>query len=203
MLKKYCILIFLLLHFNALCQLDFIKYRGRTVSVLHKISVNDTYYHTYQNGIDSVFKVTFDNKKIGKSEDQFLNSLLNLVNKSENYILPIHKFFMEYEGKKTVIIKYFSFENSFLSNAHSIVLQLNNNNNNLEKSIPELSNIQTAIEYLKPDSFWAFYNQDKSNIPAIDAIKAQFKDAEGILDIDKLGSYLKTKPKELEKYCDF
>ena len=72
-----------------------------------------------------------------------------------------------------------------------------------QRDVKELSNIQTAIQYLKPSTFWAFYNQDKSNIPEIDQIKAQFKDSEGILDIDKLGAYLKTKPKALAKYCDF
>jgi hypothetical protein len=71
------------------------------------------------------------------------------------------------------------------------------------KQIPELSNIQTAIQTLKPDSFWAFYNSEPSGIKEIDAIKAKFKDTEGILDIDKLGAYLATKPKELEKYCDY
>jgi len=66
----------------------------------------------------------------------------------------------------------------------------------------DFDSIITAIQILKPDSFWAFYSQDTSDIPAIDKIKTQFKDAEGILDIDKLGAYLKTKPKELAKYCD-
>jgi hypothetical protein len=59
------------------------------------------------------------------------------------------------------------------------------------------------VQFLKSDSFWAFYKRDESEIPEIDIIKAQFKDSEGILDIDKLGAYLKTKPKELAKYCDF
>jgi hypothetical protein len=71
------------------------------------------------------------------------------------------------------------------------------------RELPELSNIQTTIQYLKSDTFWAFYNNDKKDIPEINAIKAQFKDNEGILDIDRLGAYLKTKPKSLEKYCDY
>ena len=44
---------------------------------------------------------------------------------------------------------------------------------------------------------------EKSEIKEIDAIKDQFKDSEGILDIDKLGAYLKTKPPALAKYCDY
>lgn len=67
----------------------------------------------------------------------------------------------------------------------------------------ELSNIQTAIQTLNPDAFWAFYNSEPSEIPEIDAVKSDFKTSEGILDIAKLGAYLKSKPKELEKYCDF
>jgi hypothetical protein len=69
--------------------------------------------------------------------------------------------------------------------------------------IPELSNVQAAIQFLKSDTFWAFNNLDQSGNKEIDAIKSQFKDSEGILDIDKLGAYLKTKPAALAKYCDF
>lgn len=57
-----------------------------------------------------------------------------------------------------------------------------------------LANIQFAIQALKPDAFWVFYNSEPSEIPEIDAIKAKYKTPEGILDIDKLGAYLKTKP---------
>jgi hypothetical protein len=71
------------------------------------------------------------------------------------------------------------------------------------KIIPELLNIQAAIQYLKSNAFWAFYNKLPSGYKEIDAIKSQFKDSEGILDIDKLGAYLKTKPAALAKYCDF
>jgi hypothetical protein len=73
----------------------------------------------------------------------------------------------------------------------------------MKKEIPELVNIKTVTQTLKPDSFWAFYNSEPSGIKEIDAIKANFKNTEGILDIDKLGAYLKTKPKALAKYCDY
>jgi len=59
------------------------------------------------------------------------------------------------------------------------------------------------FQIINPQTFWAFYNSESSTIKEIDKIKAQFKNAEGILDIDKLGTYLKTKPKALEKYCDY
>ncbi len=72
-----------------------------------------------------------------------------------------------------------------------------------ERKLDNLANIRYAIQVLKPDSFWAFYNQDKSDFSEIDAIKTRFKDAEGILDIDKLGAYLQAKPAVLSKYCDF
>ena len=73
----------------------------------------------------------------------------------------------------------------------------------MKKEIPELVNIKTVTQTLKTDSFWAFYSTEPSGIKEIDKIKARFKDSEGILDIDKLGAYLATKPKELEKYCDY
>ena len=73
------------------------------------------------------------------------------------------------------------------------------------KSVPN-SNIAVFFDFFRVinlDFYDKIGSQDKSDIPAIDQIKAQFKDSEGILDIDKLGAYLKTKPKELAKYCDF
>lgn len=46
-------------------------------------------------------------------------------------------------------------------------------------------------------------NSELSANEEIENIKAKYSSPEGILDIDKLGAYLATKPKELEKYCDF
>lgn len=100
-------------------------------------------------------------------------------------------FVKTYQMKDTTIIGVFTFEFFKKGKCWEV------------RKIPLLSNTQIVIHYLKPDSFWAFYNHDKSQFPEIDAIKSQFKDSEGILDIDKLGAYLKTKPKALEKYCDW
>jgi hypothetical protein len=77
-------------------------------------------------------------------------------------------------------------------------------NQKLILDIPErFQPIRNIFQTLKPDSFWAFYSTEPSGIKEIDKIKARFKDSEGILDIDKLGTYLATKPKDLEKYCDY
>jgi hypothetical protein len=57
---------------------------------------------------------------------------------------------------------------------------------------------------LKGPILMEFYKSvNNPKYPDINKIKSQFKDSEGILDIDKLGAYLKTKPAALAKYCDF
>ena len=195
-MKKIIIIIFALLSFNAISQ------NINVDRVVWDVRLNEPYFLNYQ--IKDSLKL-FTSKE-GQFTDKVEVELINIeptnpIDTTRNFILPIHKLTFNYGKNWISILKYKVMKDSILSN--SKVLLFEKELKWTLKSIPELSNIQTAIEYLKPDSFWAFYNQDKSSIPAIDAIKAQFKDAEGILDIDKLGSYLKTKPKELEKYCDF
>jgi hypothetical protein len=108
----------------------------------------------------------------------------------------------DYEDGVTALVKVYKMKDTTSIRAEVFVFYKKDKCWSL-RQIPELSNIQTAIQALKPDSFWAFYNSEPSGIKEIDAIKAKFKDADGILDIDKLGAYLATKPKELAKYCDY
>ena len=84
----------------------------------------------------------------------------------------------------------------------SKVFQINNETFK-EVAAEVVGQMYEAISILKTESFRAFLNPESTKYQEIDQIKAQFKDSEGILDIDKLGAYLKTKPKALAKYCDF
>jgi hypothetical protein len=57
---------------------------------------------------------------------------------------------------------------------------------------------------LKGPILMEFYKSvNNPKYPDINKIKSQFKNSEGLLDIDKLGAYLKTRPAALAKYCDF
>ena len=173
----------------------FITNFGGFKSLLKNVSypypLRNIEYCTY---FDDISNIQIDTTYIDKLIILRENALLD----TSNHIEYLHKFSFENAFDKYVILKYVlkkgnvkNFKNLILKNLNELSIE------------PSLTNIYSAFQILKPSTFWAFYNQDKSNIPEIDQIKAQFKDSEGILDIDKLGAYLKTKPKELAKYCDF
>jgi hypothetical protein len=49
----------------------------------------------------------------------------------------------------------------------------------------------------------AEYETPTSNYADLTSIAKQVKDTDGTLNLAKLGTFLATKPKELEKYCDY
>jgi hypothetical protein len=167
------------------------------------VRLNEPYFYEYQ-GKGTEIKV-FPSKLINDVTLTIASKYIKPnIDTARNFIYPIHKLAFDYDAQKTVIVKFSVVMDSVYSAEQTLLFQSNIKNSIWEeKLIPELSNIQTAIQTLKPDSFWAFYNSEPSGIKEIDKIKTQFKDSEGILDIDKLGAYLATKPKELEKYCDY
>jgi hypothetical protein len=199
MKNRYLFTIFILASLNGIAQEQNVK----VDEVIWNVRLNEPYMFNYQKN-DKVFKV-FPEKK---NEDISFNIATKFIKSgldtTKNFIYPVHKLSFNYDSKKVEIIKFaISIDSVFSSIQTLIFLQEYNSFIWQEKEISELINIQTAIQYLKPDSFWAFYNSEPSGIKEIDAIKTQFKDSEGILDIDKLGAYLATKPKTLAKYCDY
>lgn len=127
----------------------------------------------------------------------------NLSKKEKNIWRLDRILFFDYENGKVAIVKITMKKDSNILGTKSFLFKVENNKCWQNFINPQLNNILFSVQYIKPGLFWTFYNQNNSNIEAIDKIKSQFKDSEGILDIDKLGAYLRTKPKEMEKYCDF
>ncbi|RSC93663.1 hypothetical protein [Tenacibaculum singaporense] len=66
-----------------------------------------------------------------------------------------------------------------------------------------LSGVFAEISKLSNESFWQFYNSiDDPNFPEINKLKPSLKDANGVLNIEKLAQVLKENKASLAKYLD-
>ena len=191
----------------ALSQnINYSQFTGKKVDLTIKTRLNLPYYQDYiqSDGEPLIMSIQPDTSKVTESVE---TAILN-IEKSKyindvtlRHIKFIRKLIFSYQGKETCIVKFEIRKDTIFENTQIKVFQKTAIWQ--ETEIKEIENVRFAIQFLKSDSFWAFYKKDESEIPEIDSIKAQFKDSEGILDIDKLGAYLKTKPAALAKYCDF
>lgn len=121
-----------------------------------------------------------------------------LSNNSE--INLIHKLSFLHQKDTVEVVKY-TISNSIKNNV--IVLKKNIVLTKIGLSTT-LYDIAFVIKSLKNEKIlWAFIDDKKTNYPEIDLIKEKFKDENFTLNLSKLGVYLRTKPKEMEKYCDF
>lgn len=202
---KLLYVVLIILPYVTYCQ-DYRKFIGNKVQVTHSTRLNTPFYYDNILSNGEPLKVSINADTLKKE-----NSIYNLIISEEKnpftgdttsrHIEFSNELKFIFNLKEIIIVKYIVKQKDLVLKVSSKVFQKDIVWQ--EKQILELSNIQTTIQTLKPDSFWAFYNSDPSGIKEIDAIKAQFKDSEGILDIDKLGAYLKTKPPALAKYCDY
>ena len=152
-----------------------------------------------------VFYKYLDNTNTwAKSDSSFIKNL-DIITKSDTSSKPIFRFEWINGSSLYSVLKY-SIQ-SDLKNIIKVKLFKFESNNWVEVQSSPNPNVNVIFDFFKTISA-EFYNQisikeNNPNFPEIDNIKAQFKDSEGTLDIDKLGAYLKTKPKALAKYCDF
>jgi hypothetical protein len=207
MTKKIIIILFSLLvvQYSKGQSVDYRQFLGKSISATIPTRLNMTYFDDYiqENGEIlriSIFTDTLKNHH--NLEALILNSeRQNFARDTAKvFIKFVNKLSFNFQGKEIKIIKYVCETNKTFQ-VKSKVFQRNQNWQEIQ--IQDLLNIRLVIQSLKSDMFWAFYNKSPSGYKEIDSIKSQFKNSEGILDIDKLGAYLKTKPAALAKYCDF
>ena len=180
-------------------------YGQSTVAEAHfSMPLEQTHFRRYAHPIEDslVISSTIKDERITTNDKLELFIASKYPNETATHIWLFHKLTVSNLGEDYTIIKYQVLKDSISIEFKTVIFR--NEENQFKEANPNLfENIYNSIKYCKTETFRAFLNSEKTKLLAIDAIKAQFKDAEGILDIDKLGSYLKTKPKELEKYCDF
>ena len=166
--------------------------------------IEQTYFRRYANPIEDSLAIssTLKDERITANDKFELFLASNYPNDRASHIQLFHKLTVSNLGDDFIIVKYREIKDTISLKTISKVFQINNGTFK-EAAAEAVGQMYEAISILKTESFRAFLNPESTKYPEIDQIKAQFKDSEGILDIDKLGAYLKTKPKALAKYCDF
>jgi hypothetical protein len=171
---------------------NFSEFKSVPKQVQFSYPLRNVEYCEYFNDDTNIQNDTTDFGKVVLSKE---NLTTERVDSSLTYI---HKLKFGFNFRSIEILKYI-----VKLNENAITKSVWIEHGKEIEPISELQNLQYAIQCLRPKSFWSFYSSDDSGISEIDKIKSQFKTPEGILDIDKLGAYLKTKPIEFEKYCDY
>lgn len=108
----------------------------------------------------------------------------------------------DYEDGVFCIVKVKEMQDSLVKGVKSYTL-FKRNNCWESREVKDFDNIRYAIQVLKTGTLHAFYTKENSPNESIDKIKNDFKDVKGILDINKLGLYLKKRPLELKEFCDY
>ncbi|MEC3908210.1 hypothetical protein VOI54_14360 [Tamlana sp. 2201CG12-4] len=190
-MKKLLLILLMLLFVNTYSQ---INTEGKTVE------------GHFSYGLNSVSYCNFYEYKIYKNtelkENPFLQELQN--NYKDSVLFTSQDASGNYLKIKSVL--------KFLWNDENVIcINFNTVNNHGEKesqiytNISSLKIIQEIKEVLKLSnkSFWQFYNnENNSKYPEINKLKPLVKDANGILNIEKLGKVIKENKDSLSKYLD-
>jgi hypothetical protein len=166
--------------------------------------MEQTFFRRYANPIEDslVVSSTITDDRISADDKFELFLASKYPNEKATQIQLVHKLSSSNLGEDFITVKYLEIKDTLALGLFTKVFQVENE---AFKEVPnnKVGQLYEAIKFLKTEAFRSFLNPEPTDIPEIDKIKAQFKDAEGILDIDKLGAYLKTKPASLAKYCDY
>lgn len=166
------------------------------------------YYYKYQGKKNDFKLLKADTAYSNLPEGALIKSIALTPDVNKSFILPLHKLSFIFSGYQTSIIKFKVYRNGLWGEIKTLTFQRRggSDSNNWELvNVPELENIVYAIKVIKPEYFWDFKSLNgDSGIEAIDNINRDFVGLDkNTLNIARLGSYLKSKPKELEPYCDF
>jgi hypothetical protein len=166
--------------------------------------IEQTFYRRYSHPLEDSLVISSVMKDDRISNDDKFELFLasKYPKETATHIQLIHKLTSVNLGEEFITVKYREFKDT-LSLAYICKVFKNQATGFTEVPNDAVGYMFEAIKILKTETFRAFLNSDPTKLKEIDAIKTRFKDSEGILDIDKLGAFLATKPKELEKYCDY
>lgn len=190
-MKKLFFVLSILLFTNTYSQVDT---EGKTVEVHFSYGLNSVSYCNFYE-----FKI-YKNTKIEKNlflqelQNSYKDSVLSTSNDASGNYLKI----------KSVL--------KFLWNNENVIcVNFNTVNSNGEKENKIYTNISSlkiikeikGVLKLSNETFWQFYNnEDDSRYPEINKLKPLVKDANGVLNIEKLAKVLKENKGVLSKYLD-
>ena len=194
--------------FSAFSQ-DFSKFIGKDIDAVANFQFNQSQFYEYarysENSQDSVIvKLTEANTSesvlIAKYADLFLANKDSVVNQ----LVLISKLSLQLYHEEYIGIKYQTIQKQDTSKIAVFLIQKVRNNFSLVSKENQISEIITTTLQLKTEILSQFeYEEPSSKYEQLKPIAKAMKDLDGTLNLGKLSKYLKTKPKELEKYCDF
>jgi hypothetical protein len=145
--------------------------------------------------------------EISNYKEEELNSILNFIKSKqvENLsIVPIHKFSYLRNNKKIDFFKY-KIKNAVNGEVFKTEQFVVNNNNVslLEGKNSIVDNVFEIIRNLKSEAIIQFSNgENKSGFPEINKLKPLVKDANGVINIEKLAKVIKENKSTLSKYLE-
>lgn len=144
--------------------------------------------------------------EVGNYNETELDLVLNYVKKKQIEkvtISPIHKFSYLRDNKNVILFKYLAKSSSKEELRVEQLIQQNNSISLLEEKNKRDKNIFDIIKSLKSISVNQFSNgENDSKYPEINKLKPLVKDANGVLNIEKLVKVIKENRSSLAKYLD-
>jgi hypothetical protein len=199
---KNIVLLFLLAT-SANAQ-EFLRYVSKPMSALANFQYNSASYFTYSRYTENYEDSLITKVLIGKSIESFVsqaNKTILEANKDATFNKLLLHSFLSLSNYTTnwQAIKYRTVLGKDTSSYKVLVLKFENQKVS-EDSQTEISETLTNVLRLKSEAFSQFEAEKPEDEFSISEL---VKDTDGTLNINKLGAYLKTKPKGLEKYCDW
>ena len=188
-------------------NIDYSKFKGKKIKVNQITQINKPFIYDYQvnssNGLDSLIFNIIPNKTAERIlTENKKNLFLKNKEKKNNFLKLKYKLIFENQGYLVSIIKYNEVKDSIISLPKSIVLI---KKNNIWKEIDSENAIiiEYVVRNIGIEAFWQFYNnEDDSRYPEINNLKPLVKDANGVLNIEKLAKVLKENKGALSKYLN-
>ena len=161
----------------------------------------EAYYQKYNKFYEDVIVINSQTKDKRIKENSLELFIANQYpNSKATHIQLVHKLTFNNLGKEFMIIKFYELKNKVIV-SNKVLVFSESANIWVESKQERFEDLIIAIKYMKPDYFEKFYYGKTSDIE-IEKIKEPFTSPQGWLDSHKFAKYLRTKPKEMEKYCD-
>lgn len=201
--------IFIILLSNVIeAQIDFGQFKGEKVNASLSTYINDTFIYDYRINASKKDSIVV-NVIFGSSPESVLtkvnSSVFSKVEevKDRNYISLLSKLNFVYLGSSYCLIKYRTVVDSLESKSRIFEL-IKKNNIWQEFDDKELFETKKEVLRLLPTKiFWQFYaREDNPEYLEINKLKPLVKDANGVLNIEKLAQVIKENKASLSKYLD-
>jgi hypothetical protein len=201
------ILFLLLLVFSAKAQ-DFSKFKATSLKAVGSFQYNNASFYGYARYTENYEDSVITKPLIGKNIEAFVsqaNKLILEANKDSvvnqlmlHSFISLSNYTTQWEAVKYRIVT----KND--TTAFKVLVLKSENQKVQEDSETITSQILKNILRLKSEVYSQFeYETPTSSYTDLTSIAKQVKNTDGTLNLAKLGAFLATKPKELEKYCDY